>query len=112
MIATSTAKYTKQDIEAIFSLALPELIYRAQTAHRQYHNPSEIQFCTLSSIKTGACPEDCNYCSQSARYDTGLKVEPLIPEEQILTEASAAKANGSTRFSARSAVRSSSECSI
>jgi biotin synthase len=106
MPLASTKKYTKQDIEAIFSLPLPELIYRAQTAHRQHHNPNEIQFCTLSSIKTGACPEDCNYCSQSARYDTGLKVEPLIPEEQILSEASAAKANGSTRFCMGAAWRS------
>jgi len=106
MPATSTKQYTKQDIEAVFSLPLPELIYRAQTAHRQHHNPSEIQFCTLSSIKTGACPEDCNYCSQSARYDTGLEVEPLISETEILTEASAAKANGSTRFCMGAAWRS------
>ena len=106
MPATSTKKYSKTEIEAIFSQALPELIYQAQTAHRQHHNPSQIQFCTLSSIKTGACPEDCNYCSQSARYDTGLKVEPLIPESQILTEAAAAKANGSTRFCMGAAWRS------
>ncbi len=106
MPITKTLQYTKQDIEAIFSLALPELIYRAQSVHREHHDPKAIQFCTLSSIKTGACPEDCNYCSQSARYDTGLKVEPLISETEILTEASAAKANGSTRFCMGAAWRS------
>lgn len=74
--------------------------------HREFHNPSEIQFCTLSSIKTGACPEDCSYCSQSARHNTGLEVEPLQEVSKILEEAKEAKAQGSTRFCMGAAWRS------
>lgn len=87
-----------EEIKQIYLLPLPELIFKAQTVHRAFHNPNEIQFCTLSSIKTGACPEDCGYCSQSARYKTGLEYEPLMNKEEILEEAQAAKAKGSTRF--------------
>ena len=74
--------------------------------HREFHNPNEIQFCTLSSIKTGACPEDCSYCSQSARHNTGLEVEPLQEVSKILEEAKEAKAQGSTRFCMGAAWRS------
>ncbi len=102
----SATKYSHQEIQKIFSKPFPELIYEAQSLHRKYHDPNSIQFCTLSSIKTGACPEDCNYCSQSARYDTGLNAEPLISEEAILKEAAAAKNNGSTRFCMGAAWRS------
>lgn len=93
-----TRQKLQEEIAAIFRLPLPELIFKAQVIHREFHDPNEIQFCTLSSIKTGACPEDCGYCSQSSRYKTGLKYEPLISEEQMLQEARDAKANGSTRF--------------
>ena len=93
-----TRQKLQEEIAAIFRLPLPELIFKAQVVHREFHDPNEIQFCTLSSIKTGACPEDCGYCSQSSRYKTGLKYEPLISEEQMLQEARDAKANGSTRF--------------
>ncbi len=85
-------------IKILYSLSLPDLIFAAQQVHREHHNPNEIQFCTLSSIKTGACPEDCGYCAQSSRYKTGLKIEPLQAEETILAEARQAQANGSTRF--------------
>jgi len=102
-------KVTKEDIGRTYDLPLPELIFKAQEIHRQYFNPNEVQFCTLSSIKTGACPEDCNYCSQSARYDTDLKVEPLLDSNEILKEAAAAKANGSTRFCMGAAWRSAPE---
>ncbi len=94
----TTRQKLQEEIAAIFRLPLPELIFKAQLVHREFHDPNEIQFCTLSSIKTGACPEDCGYCSQSSRYKTGLKYEPLISEEQMLQEARDAKANGSTRF--------------
>lgn len=77
---------------------MPDLIFQAQTIHRANNDPNEVQFCTLSSIKTGACPEDCGYCSQSARYNTGLEYEPLQDKSKILDEARSAKEKGSTRF--------------
>jgi biotin synthase len=85
-------------IQILYQLSLPDLVFAAQKIHRENHNPNEIQFCTLSSIKTGACPEDCGYCAQSSRYKTGLEIEPLQAEEDILEEAKQAQANGSTRF--------------
>lgn len=66
--------------------------------HRRFHNPSSIQMCTLMNIKTGGCSEDCSYCSQSSRYDTGLKATKLSNVEAVLEAAKIAKANGSTRF--------------
>ena len=89
---------TAIDIRATHDLPVPELLYRAATAHRQHWNAEEIQFCTLDSIKTGACPEDCAYCPQSARYQTSLKVEPLKDVEQVLAGAAEAKISGSTRY--------------
>jgi biotin synthase len=89
---------TLAEIRAIHDLPFPELLFRAHTAHREHWNPEEIQFCTLDSIKTGACPEDCAYCPQSARYSTGLKVEPLKEVEAVLAGAKAAREHGSTRY--------------
>jgi biotin synthase len=89
---------TPTEIRAIHDLPIPELLYRAATTHRQHWNPEEIQFATLDSIKTGACPEDCAYCPQSARYNTNLKVEPLKDVEKVLAGAAEARANGSTRY--------------
>jgi biotin synthase len=86
------------DIRAIHDLPVPELLYQAATAHRQHWNAAEIQFCTLDSIKTGACPEDCAYCPQSAKYQTNLKVEPLKDVAKVLAGAAEARANGSTRY--------------
>jgi biotin synthase len=86
------------EIRAIHDLPIPDLLFRAAQVHRAHWNPQEIQFCTLDSIKTGACPEDCAYCPQAARYDTGLKVEPLKEKARVLEGARAAKANGSTRY--------------
>lgn len=91
-------KTLQEKIAETYQLTFPDLLFQAQLIHREFHNPNTIQFCTLSSIKTGACPEDCGYCAQSARYDTGLKYEPLMQEEEILKEAQAAKDQGSTRF--------------
>jgi biotin synthase len=85
-------------IRAIHDLPIPELLYRAATVHRQHWNAEEIQLCTLDSIKTGACVEDCAYCPQSARYQTNLKVEPLKDVANVLAGAREAKANGSTRY--------------
>ena len=75
-----------------------ELIYEAATVHREHNDPSEVQVCTLLSVKTGGCPEDCAYCPQAARYHTDVKVHKLMPVEQVLNSARNAKANGSTRF--------------
>ena len=89
---------TVNEIRTIHDLPFPELLYRASTVHRENWDPNDIQFCTLDSIKTGACPEDCAYCPQSARYNTGLKVEPLKDVNAVLEGAALAKANGSTRY--------------
>lgn len=86
------------EIEACYHLPLPELIYRAQQAQRQFHNPAEVQLCTLANIKSGNCPEDCSYCPQSARYNTGIETWDLPTLEEIREQALAAKQNGSTRF--------------
>jgi Biotin synthase and related enzymes len=67
--------WTRAEVEALFSQPFNDLLFQAQTLHRQYFNPNEVQVSTLCSIKTGACPEDCAYCPQSARYDTGLERE-------------------------------------
>ncbi len=90
--------WTLQEIEAIYTLALPELTYRSQSVHRIYHSNSEIQGCALLSIKTGGCPEDCAYCPQAARYDTDLKAERLMTVEDTLKAARSAKEQGATRF--------------
>ncbi len=90
--------FSIEEIRAIHDLPIPELLYRAATVHRAHWNPIEIQLCTLDSIKTGACPEDCSYCPQSAKYDTGVKPEPLKEKARVLEGARAAKANGSTRY--------------
>ena len=89
---------TVSEIRTIHDLPFPDLLYRASTVHRENWDPNDIQFCTLDSIKTGACPEDCAYCPQSARYNTGLKVEPLKDVNSVLEGAALAKANGSTRY--------------
>jgi len=86
------------EIRAIHDLPIPDLLFRAATAHREHWNAQEIQFCTLDSIKTGACPEDCAYCPQAARYDTGVKPEPLKEKARVLEGAREAKAGGSTRY--------------
>lgn len=90
--------WRREEIEALFALPMNDLLFKAHTLHRQHFNPNEIQVSRLLSIKTGACPEDCKYCPQSARYDTGLEQERLLELEKVLTEARSAKAAGATRF--------------
>lgn len=90
--------WTDADIHAIYDLPLPELIFRAQTVHRQHHNPKQVQLCTLLSIKTGGCPEDCAYCPQSARYDTGVQAHKLMQMDEVIAAATQARDSGSTRF--------------
>lgn len=98
--------WTYAEVNALFELPFNDLLFKAQTIHRQYFNPNEVQVSTLLSIKTGACPEDCKYCPQSNRYDTGLEVEKLMEVEKVLTEAQAAKDGGATRFCMGAAWRS------
>lgn len=86
------------EAQALLDKPLMDLLFEAQTVHRQYHNPNEVQVSTLLSIKTGACPEDCKYCPQSARYNTGINRERLLEIEQVLKAAEAAKLSGATRF--------------
>lgn len=94
----SKTDWTKEEISEIYHQPLLELIYQAATVHRQYHHPAEVQFCTLLSIKTGGCPENCAYCPQSAHYDTGVNAEKLMDLEPVIEAAKLAQANGSTRF--------------
>jgi biotin synthase len=90
--------WTRDEIRAIYSLPLPELIYQAQSTHRQYHNSEEVQLCRLLSIKTGGCPEDCAYCSQSAHYQTGVEKQSLVNPEVAIEAARRAQSEGATRF--------------
>jgi biotin synthase len=83
---------------ALLDLPFNDLMFRAQTAHRIYFDPNRVQVSTLLSIKTGACPEDCGYCSQSAHHETGLERESLLPLEQVMDAARRARDQGSTRF--------------
>jgi biotin synthase len=90
--------WTTEEVEERYRLPLTELVYRAQSVHRRHHDPAAVQRCTLLSIKTGACPEDCAYCPQSARYETGVARQELLPPETVLAAARAAREDGSTRF--------------
>src|SRR5271167_4698088 len=90
--------WTRAQVRALFDLPFPELMFRAQSVHRQNFDPAEVQISTLLSIKTGGCPEDCAYCPQSAKYDTGVKAEKLMRLDAVLAEARAAKASGASRF--------------
>jgi biotin synthase len=90
--------WTLQEIKEIYSRPILELIFDAAQTHRAYHTGSEVQVCTLLSVKTGGCPEDCAYCPQAARFHTDVKVHALLPEEQVVSAAQRAKDAGSTRF--------------
>ncbi len=90
--------WTREEISEIFHSPILELIYRAASVHRQFHNPQEVQVCTLLSIKTGGCPEDCAYCPQAARYHTDVKVHKLMTVKEVLAKAQEALEAGSTRF--------------
>lgn len=95
-----------QEVEALFTLPFNDLLFQAHSVHRAKHNPNAVQISTLLSIKTGACPEDCKYCSQSGHYNTSLEKEKLIEVEKVLQEAKKAKAKGATRFCMGAAWRS------
>ncbi len=90
--------WQNHEIEQLFQLPFNDLLFQAQGVHRQHFDPNAVQVSTLLSIKTGACPEDCKYCSQSGHYNTGLAKEKLLALETVLTEAATARTNGATRF--------------
>lgn len=98
--------WTREEVTQLFSLPFNDLLFQAQTVHRQNFDPNQVQISTLCSIKTGACPEDCAYCPQSTRYDTGLEAEKLMAVEKVIEEAKAARAGGATRFCMGAAWRS------
>ena len=94
-----TAKaWSLDEVEALYALPFNDLLFQAQTVHRQHFDPNSVQLSTLLSIKTGGCSEDCGYCSQSARHDTGLEREKLLDVPAVVAAAQAAKAAGATRF--------------
>ncbi len=90
--------WTRGEVEGLYNTPLMELIFHASTTHREFQETGEVQVCTLLSIKTGACPEDCAYCPQSAHHQTGLDPTRILSAEEILVAAGAAKESGSTRF--------------
>jgi biotin synthase len=98
--------WTREEVRALFALPFPELMFRAAAVHRENFDPAEVQISTLLSIKTGGCPEDCAYCPQSAKFDTGVKAEKLMELDVVLAEARAAKAGGASRFCMGAAWRS------
>jgi len=95
---TQRNDWTRAEITEIFNKPIMDLIYEAATVHRQHNDANEVQVCTLLSVKTGGCPEDCSYCPQAARYHTGVKVHKLLEVDDVLDKARNAKENGSTRF--------------
>jgi biotin synthase len=106
MIRMTTSSWSIEKIKSLFELPFTELLFQAQTVHRAHFDNREMELCTLLSVKTGACPEDCHYCSQSGHYDTGLEREKLLSLEAVKTEAKRARINGSTRFCIGAAWRS------
>ena len=90
--------WSREEVRVIYNLPLLELIYRASTVHRKYHATGEVQVCTLLSVKTGGCTEDCSYCPQAARYHTDVEAHKLLDKETVVEAARKAKESGSTRF--------------
>ncbi|MWV27168.1 biotin synthase BioB [Aurantiacibacter rhizosphaerae] len=101
--------WTREEIADLFDLPFTELLFRAASVHRENHRPDEVQLCTLLSIKTGGCPEDCGYCSQSAHADSGVEATKLMDVRQVLQSAAQAKDAGSQRFCMGAAWRNPKE---
>ncbi len=99
-------RWSVDAIEALFNLPFPDLMHRAQTIHRENFDPTRVEFATLLSVKTGGCPEDCNYCPQAARFDTGVEASKLMEPAEVLLAAQRAKDAGATRFCMGAAWRS------
>ena len=101
--------WSQAEVVELFNLPFNDLLFKAQSVHRQYHNPNEVQVATLLSIKTGGCPEDCQYCPQSVHYDTDVEPEALMNIDDVLVAARAAKSQGASRFCMGAAWRSPTE---
>ena len=99
-------KYSLEEVSNIYNLPFLELVFQAQSIHRHYQPLNKVQLCTLSNIKSGNCPEDCKYCPQSSRYETGIEEYKLLSKNTILEQAKEAKENGATRFCMGAAWRS------
>ena len=102
--------WTLAEAEALYALPFPELLFRAQQVHRAWHDPAAVQMSTLLSIKTGACPEDCAYCPQSVRFDTGLENEPLQPLEVVVARARSMTASSGSSASLATPVSKRTLC--
>jgi biotin synthase len=98
LLAAPRSDWTRAEIADLFVLPFPELMFRAGTVHRAHFDPTQVQISTLLSIKTGGCPEDCGYCSQSSKYDTGVKATKLMDVQSVLADARAARDAGASRF--------------
>lgn len=94
----SLPRWSVEQIAALFALPFNDLLFRAQQVHREYFDASKVQLSTLLSVKTGGCPEDCGYCPQSVRYDTGVASQEMLPLDDVVEAARTAKANGASRF--------------
>jgi biotin synthase len=97
-MTTIRNNWSREEIASIYNMPVLDLIYKAASVHREYHDSNEVQVCTLLSVKTGGCPEDCSYCPQAARYHTNVKVHKLLEVEEVVGKALEAKEAGSTRF--------------
>lgn len=107
--STDRHDWSIDEVQSLFAQPFGDLLFEAQTVHREYHNPNEVQIATLLSVKTGGCPEDCKYCPQSVHYDTGVETHPLLDIETVLTAARAAKQQGASRFCMGAAWRNPTE---
>ena len=105
-LPTRRHDWLRDELLALFDLPFPDLLHRAATVHRAHFDPAEVQVSTLLSVKTGGCPEDCAYCPQAQRYDTGVAAQKLMETEQVLAKAAQAKAAGASRFCMGAAWRS------
>ena len=105
-------KWSLKDIEKLYNMPFNDLIYQAQTVHRQNHDPNKIQVSTLMSIKTGGCPEDCKYCSQSIKYNTDVEIEKLLTVDEVIAQAKEAKKSGASRFCMGAAWRNLNDSNI
>lgn len=104
--ASAAQRWHVEDVEALYELPLPDLLFKAQQVHRAHFDPNEVQVSSLLSIKTGGCPEDCGYCSQSSKYETNVKASRLMSLTEVLDAARLAKEQGATRFCMGAAWRS------
>ncbi len=112
MTAEIRHDWSIEEVEQLLTLPFNDLLFRAQRVHREHFDPNRIQVSTLLSIKTGACPEDCGYCSQSARNNTDLEPERLLPVDEVLESARAARENGATRFCMGAAWRNPTDTNL